>query len=744
MKVKLLPFVLLLLLFITSGNVFSQSPSPAKPVMSAIKIDKPIELTGKLDDPAWARAVPVELEFEITPGDNIPAPQKTTARVLYTNNTLYFGFQCFDTMPDKIRANISDRDNMFNDDWVLICLDTYNDSQRYYELAVNPFGIIGDLMATGDNEDSSFDMIWSAAAERNEKGWTAVMAIPFSSLNFPNSNEQNWSIEIIRTIPRASRTQTSWTRVDRNIPSLMTQAGILKGIKDISAGGHIELLPYVMGQEKGALNNYSNPNSGMKFDKVDGRIGGSIKYSPSPNFTVDAVINPDFSQIETDAAQISVNTTFALYYDEKRPFFLAGRELIPSTMYYSRSINDPLYAGRIIGKSGGLTYLYMGSYDRNTVFVIPGEDNSSTIPTEKKSFANIGRLRYDFGDESFLGGMLFSRNFDEGHNYVFGFDWRYKFWGNWYFTGEAYLSQTKEMNNTTIFDSQRQFGTTGYNAGFNGESYTGNAATIGLSHSARAYNFFVGYSDYSPTYQTYNGLVTSNNNRQIQMQHVYIFYPENSFLDRGNIFITSYLRFNYDGRKKEQVVSPGFNLTLKGQTSLNASYLLVNDEYFYNTQLTGVNRLQVNLSSRPINEIALSLSGQVGNFIYRSSNPVIGQGHTLYVTLGFKPTSRLNITFGYSRAQLSNKATDALYYDGNIYRMVGIYQFTPEMMFRTIVQYDSFEKSFQLYPLFSYKLNAFTTFFIGATSNYLNYQDEFGFRNTDQQYFVKLQYLLGI
>ena len=741
---KALLFISFLLLCISNENIFSQAEAKTKPIMTAVRIEKSIELTGKLDDPVWLKAEPIELNYEITPGDNIPAPQKTTARVLYDSKNLYFGFQCFDSNPNQIRANIADRDNMFNDDWVLVCLDTYGDNQRYYELAVNPFGIIGDLMAAGDNEDSSFDMIWSAAADRNEKGWTAVMVIPFSSLNFPNSAEQTWTLDIIRTIPRASRTQTSWTRVDRNIPNLMTQAGLLKGISNISPGGHIEFLPYVMGQEKGALNNYSNPNSGMKFDKVEGRIGGSIKYSPSPNFSVDAVINPDFSQIETDAAQISVNTTFALYYDEKRPFFLAGRELIPSTMYYSRSINDPLYAARIIGKTSGLTYLYMGSYDRNTVFVVPGEDMSSTIPTEKKSFANIGRVRYDFGNESFLGGMLFSRNFDEGHNYVLGFDWKYKFWNNWYFNGEVYLSQTKEMNNSTLFGSQRQFGTTGHNAGFDNENYMGNAFHVELSHSSRAYNLFLAVNDFSPTYQTYNGLVTSNNYRQVLMQHVYIFYPEGSFIDRGNVFLVSSMRFNYEGKKKEQVISPGFNLTLKGQTSINASYLLVNDENFFNTDLKGVNRLQVNINSRPVKEITLYLNGQLGNFIYRSSNPLIGEGHTLTAQIQIKPTSRFDVTFAYSRARLTNKDTDLIYYDGNIYRATAIYQFSPEMLFRTIVQYDSFERSFQLYPLFSYKMNAFTTFYIGATSNYLNYQDEFGFRNTDQQYFVKLQYLLGI
>ncbi len=738
---------LLLLMFgvFFSGRLFSQATVNNKPVMNTVKIDKPIELTGKLDNPAWALATPVEINYEVNPGDNTPATQKTYVRSLYDDKYLYFGFQCLDTNPDQIRANITERDNMFQDDYVIVCIDTYGDYQRYYELAVNPYGIKGDLMATGNgNEDGSFDMMWEASASRNENGWTAVMAIPFSSLNFSGADEQTWVLGIIRTIPRASRTQISWTRIERNIPGLIPQAGLLKGLKNIKSGGGIELLPYAMGQKSGFLNDFNNPGNGMKFDPIKGRFGGGIKYSPSPNFTLDAVVNPDFSQIESDADQISVNTTFALQYEEKRPFFLTGRELLQTPMYYSRSINDPLYAGRITGKTGALTYLYMGAYDRNTVFVIPGEESSSTIPTTIKSFANIGRARYDFGDEDYIGGMIFTKNMEEGGNYLFGFDWNKKFWTNWYFSGEMFLSQTKEINNTGLFGSQRKFGNSGYTAGFDGESYSGSGIHLVLNHNARNYGFALVYNDFSPTYQTYNGAFTQTGNRQFYMENAYTFYPENSFLDRAQISLNSNLGFNYEGARKELVVSPGLFLMLKGQTQINAVYLLVNDEKFYNTNLSGVHRAIFNINSRPLRELSIYLNAQIGDFIYRTSNPVVGAGHNLSATLEIKPTSRFNISLSYTRANLHSKDTGENFYDGDIYRGVAIYQFSPEMLFRTIVQYNSFDKTFQLYPLFSYKLNTFTTFFIGATSNYFNYEGEFGFRNTDQQYFIKLQYLLGI
>ena len=145
-----------------------------------------------------------------------------------------------------------------------------------------------------------------------------------------------------------------------------------------------------------------------------------------------------------------------------------------------------------------------------------------------------------------------------------------------------------------------------------------------------------------------------------------------------------------------------------------------------------------------MNELSFNLGANIGDFIYRSSNPVVGTGHNVSASLQLKPTSQIDISLSYTRANLKNKLNDELYFDGNIYRAVGIYQFTPEFFVRTILQYNSFDKAFQLYPLISYKLNAFTTFFIGATSYYQDFEGEYGFRNTEQQYFIKLQYLIGI
>ena len=191
----------------------------------ASKIEGDLELSGKLSDARWNVARPIRIDFEVTPGENIPASQRTMVRVVYNSEYVYFGFDCRDTNASAIRAHITDRDKLFDDDYVGVILDTYGDYQRAYEFIINPYGIQADLMRVGDNEDESFDTVWKTAASINDSGWTAEIAVPFKSLRFPAALQQKWVGFFFRNLPRLSRQQFSWTRYDRNNPCFMCQGG---------------------------------------------------------------------------------------------------------------------------------------------------------------------------------------------------------------------------------------------------------------------------------------------------------------------------------------------------------------------------------------------------------------------------------------------------------------------------------------------------------------------------------------
>lgn len=734
-----------LLIFLSQVPLLADAlPDSAKSVVVASRIQGDLTLSGKLSDARWNLAGPIQIGFEITPGENIPASQRTFVRVLYNSEYIYFGFDCRDANPSAIRAHITDRDKMFDDDFVGVILDTYGDYQRAYEFMVNPYGIQGDLMRTGDNEDPSFDTVWKTAASISDSGWTAEIAIPFKSLRFPAVPQQKWVVLLLRNLPRLSRQQFSWTRYDRNNPCFMCQGGYIERIAGVQSTNSVELLPYVAAQQSGALADNSDPTSGFQNGKLKGRVGGGIRYSPSPDLSVEAVVNPDFSQIESDATQISINSTFALNYPEKRPFFLYGSDLFQDQtgVVYSRTINNPIGAARVIGKSGSFSFGYLAASDRNTPYIVPGEEHSDFISTNLESFSNIARARYDFGNETFIGGLLTTRNTATAHNYAGGIDWNYRFLENYALHGEVFYSDTKEVNDTTLLSSTRMFGSSGHDAAFNGEQYGGTAYFLSLRRDTRELSLGIQYMDRAPTFQAQDGFVPNNDTRMAFLQEQYTFYTNNAVLDSWSIQANQGLHFNYDGTRKEKWFVPGISAQLKNQVNITVTYFAVNDELFGGTQFNNINRTQIDINARPSSLVTLWFEGSFGRFIRRSDNPDIGRGHTIDLTATLRPTSRVQIDLSYSRARLSSVATSELFYDGYIGRVVGVYQFTPEIFLRVIGQYDQFNKAIDFYPLLSYKLNPFTIFYAGSTYSLSDFGSPFGTRQTGRQYFLKLQYLL--
>jgi hypothetical protein len=396
----------------------------------------------------------------------------------------------------------------------------------------------------------------------------------------------------------------------------------------------------------------------------------------------------------------------------------------------------------VIGKSGSFSFGYLMASDRNTPYVIPGEESSDFIATNEESFSNVARARYDFGNETFVGGNLTARNTSTAHNYVGGVDWNYRFWENCAFRGELFYSDTKEPNDLSLLSSTRTFGSTGHNAAFNGEQYGGASYQLAIRRDARDYSVGLQYMDRAPTFQAQSGFVPNNNTRMWFLQQQYTFYPNNALLDNWTIEANAGLHFNHDGTRKEKWFVPGISAQLKNQINVTVTYFALNDERFGSVQFDNINRTQIDVMARPSSALTLMFDGAFGRFIRRSDNPEMGRGHNISLTATLRPTSRLQVDLSYSRARLSSVASGVLFYDGHISRVMGIYQFTPEIFLRVIGQYDQFNKAIDFYPLLSYKLNPFTIFYAGSTYDLSDFGTPFGVRQTARQYFLKLQYLL--
>jgi hypothetical protein len=731
-------------LFVTASANGQTAGSEKKYVVDAVKINSSIKLTGTLSDPLWKLAVPVQLNYEIQPGDNAPAPQKTFVSVLYNSDYVYFGFNCLDSSVNQIRAHIADRDNAFDDDFAGIIFDTYGSMQGGYEFFVNPYAIQMDAMRTGNNEDMSFDCVWYSAAHISGTGWTAEIAIPFKSLRFPAVNTQHWIAEFVRNMPRESRYQMTWTTVDRNNPCILCQSGAIDGIHGIETSNNVELLPYAMGLQSSSLDDTGDPTSKFKNDPLTGRIGAGIKYAPSSSFVLGGVLNPDFSQIESDATQISANNTFAIFYPEKRPFFLEGADLYSTTasIFYSRMINDPLASVKFSEKAGSFSLAYLGAEDRESPFLVPGEEGSDFVSSNVKSWSNIVRGKYNLGNESFVGGLVTTRNFTDAHNYVGAVDWNILFGGNYYFTGQAGVSDTKEINDTSLFSSDRYFGSTSHTATFDGESYAGSGFQMDITRSARDYSFDLNAVSVTPTFQAQDGFITQNDFRQINLWQGYMMYFDNLFVEKIQPQIISGASFNNDdGTRKGEWGAIDVWTQLKAQTQLWVKYYPVQEELFHGVRFSNLYRTEASLSSVPSKAFQINLWAQIGRLVYHDDTPQLGRGYNVTSEFIIKPTDRFSFDFAYAHSRLWSFSTQELFFDGYIARNVMVYQFTPELFVRLISQYDGFAKQVQIDPLFSYKLNPFTIFYAGSIHSLTEFGGQFGIRQTSRQFFIKLQYL---
>ncbi|HQH61865.1 MAG TPA: carbohydrate binding family 9 domain-containing protein, partial [Candidatus Saccharicenans sp.] len=264
--------------FLLAGSLFASGKAEeTKKTYRIPEIEGKIKIDGTLNEEAWARALKVAVDIEIMPGENIEAPAKTECFLFYDRHNLYIGFIAHDPEPNKIRAFYNDRDNCWQDDLVGIILDTFNDENRAFAFFINPLGIQGDEIMSlgGQQEDPSWDAIWNSAARLTGSGYEVEIAIPFSSLQFqPSENEQTWGFLPIRIMPRSRRYQITMMPFNRNNPCTLCQAPKITGFKGISAGRNLELDPTLIGARTDARETFPTGDMKKLDSKADFGISG--------------------------------------------------------------------------------------------------------------------------------------------------------------------------------------------------------------------------------------------------------------------------------------------------------------------------------------------------------------------------------------------------------------------------------------------------------------------------------------
>lgn len=407
-----------------------------------------IAIDGSLDEPAWRTAATMELRYETRPAENTAPPVRTEIFLAYDEDYFYMAFRAHDPNPSEIRAHVTDRDKAFSDDFVGVVLDTFNDERRAFEFFVNPLGVQMDMFQddVSGNEDESWDAIWDSAGKITASGFEVEIAIPWSSLRFPRAEgDQIWGFDALRFYPRHQRLRISSHPLDRNITCYLCQASKMTGFAGVTPGKNVEIAPTVTANRTDRREDdlLDRP---LREGSYETELGLTAKWGVTPNLTLNAAINPDFSQVEADAAQLAVNTQFALFFPEKRPFFLEGADFFrsPFEAVFTRNVADPDWGAKLTGKEGKNAVGLFVARDEQTTLILPGSNGSELAFFPQETTDAVLRYRRDLGSSSTLGVLTTIRESQDGYfNRVGGFDGLYRLNDTNQFRAQFLRSQTE-------------------------------------------------------------------------------------------------------------------------------------------------------------------------------------------------------------------------------------------------------------------------------------------------------------
>ena len=679
-----------------------------------------IAIDGNLDDSGWRDATPIETWYETNPGDNVEPPVPSVGYLAYDEKFFYAAFEFKDPAPAKIRAPLGDRDNMpSSTDYGGVIVDASNDARTAQMFLANPRGIQYDAISSDvSGEDSSPDFYWDAAARVTATGWNLEIRIPFSSLCYtPGDDPQTWRVLLYRNYPRDFRYQMFTSRLPRDVNCFICNGKPLTGLENLPSGSHYVIAPFI------TSNQLSEPEGDvgtpLKSGDLDFEPGIDVKWIVNPDTVIDATVNPDFSQVESDVAQVTANERFALFFPEKRPFFLEGIDLFstPIQATYTRTFTAPTWGARVTGKRGKHSYtLLVGEDEGGGSVIIPGSSSSSLADQDFESFVTIGRWRRDFG-RSFMSFLLSDREIDGGaYNRVLGPDFEWRPGDKNVFAGQLLLSESRTPERPDLADE------------WDGRDLSGHALDLWHWHNTEKEDWFVQYRDFGDEFRADNGFVPQVGFRQGLLDTGYTFRPEKGFLRRIRTFFITEHQEDREGALLYRQISPGLGMSGKkdffGRFRLALDEIRAGDETFERTQFHYIFDLS---PSEKFSHFALT--GRVGDEV-DFTHARRGKGLQLNLRATFRPTDHIELQLRSDRRTLDLDLEDGRsgrLFTARVHRLRGVYTFSARSWLRLIGQWvetdrdptlwddevDAEDAFFSGSMVFAYKLNWQTVLFLG-------------------------------
>jgi hypothetical protein len=677
-------------------------------------------IDGVLDDAVWQNA-PVVKGFKTwQPDYGRDMAEDTAVYFAYDRENLYFAFRCFDSRPDRIKTSVSSRDSGMQDDWVCINLDTFNDQQSLHVFYCNPQGIQSDSRFEGNREDFSVDLVWFSEGRIDEQGYVVEIQVPFKSLRFANRDPVEMGVIFERRISRLSESGTYPALDPAQGPNFLTQTMPLL-YSDVKHYRLFELLPAFTYSSDQELDE-------GKLAAAENRGNASLtaKLGITSDLILDGTLNPDFSQVESDAGQIDFNLRYSLFYPEKRPFFLEGLEKFNFggfhasdplvKVVHTRTIVNPLTGFKLNGKIGS----------KDTIASIYAMDELPEESPDKYAHFTIFRYKRALSGDSFIGGFYTGRERTAGYNRLLGTDGQLRLGPSSIFGFHLFGSQTRKDPESSRAD--------------------GHALGLHYYYTTRDWVVMLGAQDIAEGFQTETGYITRTGLSRIRSGALRMFHLDSKIVHRIDPLIHStQIRDKYSGLYET------FN-------SFDIRFILPRNSMFlvgvrYATEVFLAERFNTSLArlvatSQLTRQLQLSLIYQYGNKIRYVADPYQGYGHAAGINLLFLPTDSFHLELDLSYSDFSRESDRTKEYDYLISRGKVTYQFNKYLFLRAILEYNSFRETLLTDLLASFTYIPGTVIHLGYGSLYEKirweedrYEPSDDFLVTQRGLFFKASYL---
>ena len=704
------------------------------------RVDIKPRIDGQIDQGEWSQAKRIPVNIETNPNDNVPAEVEAQALLMEDGEVLYVAFIALDPDPDQIRAFYRDRDSMWNDDWVSIVLDTFNDERRAFEFFANPYGVQADAIQDDVNgdEDESWNAIWNSAGQINEDGYVVEMAIPMKQLRFtPSETNQTWGIDLVRFYPRDRDTRIANNPRDRNISCYICQISKADGFANLTQSRNLEIIPTITST---AVENRNPAMGGWDSESIDAEGSLDVRWGISQDLYLNATLNPDFSQVEADSAQLDINNTFSLFFPERRTFFLDGADYFDTfeRLVHTRNISDPDYGLKLTGKSGDHTYALLTANDVNTSFLIPRSLGSSVASLgEVESKVAIGRYRFDIFENSTIGALITDRRADDYNNTVSSVD--------------AVLRPTDQdsisiqsMHSSSDYPAliQSQHG--------QAASLSDNSQRLEYRHNDRRWDWRLGYTDMGDDFRADLGFVN-----RVDFKFVVATVGHTWRGESDDFFNLIRVALDYDrtqdqsGLQLEEEFEVFLNMNGPKQSFLSG--LFGGSETYWNGKYFDEQFNQLRVGFTPKANLRLSALIRVEDIV-DFANTRLGRSKRFGPSVNYRWGKHLELDLDHTLQQFD--VSGSRLFTANLTDLKTTYQFSARSFLRFTLQYTDNNRNQDLYVrsvqtrtkqlttqlLYSYRFSAATRFFIGYSDAGFQNDTYDAIEKTNRTVFAKFSY----